>query len=276
MGKDSEKDGLRVAKTPVKQEAESHFQHNNSYWLRPRKGKEIFSSEAADNEEKDRYKGSKKCSSKKLGSLSVPSKTLQVYHRRRNKCEKVQPFIEGHNKPVQANDSTTNVVSSTVIFSVSNPKYATNYPLQVYNRRFKKNQRYNKCKTVEPSFQEGQNKKRKTSTVSTTEDLKDSPHKKPRLQESSSKSGLIVKHNKNSQINHKKKDAQVPTNETPSDTDKMILRTKVILDEETIREWKFLMEKPEHKGCKSEKCDERWEIERTLFHGRIFYDSFLH
>ncbi|KAH0695193.1 hypothetical protein KY285_022290 [Solanum tuberosum] len=266
MGKDSEKDGLRVAKTPVKQEAESHFQHNNSYWLRPRKGKEIFSSEAvkryflrqrkivkerlslgADNEEKDRYKGSKKCSSKKLGSLSVPSKTLQVYHRRRNKCEKVQPFIEGHNKPVQANDSTTNV----------------------YNQRFKKNQRYNKCKTVEPSFQEGQNKKRKTSTVSTTKGLKDSPHKKPRLQESSSKSGLIVKHNKNSQINHKNKDAQVPTNETPSDTDKMILRTKVILDEETIREWKFLMEKPEHKGCKSEKCDERWEIERTLFHGRV-------
>uniref|UniRef100_M1DHS3 Repressor of silencing 1 n=1 Tax=Solanum tuberosum TaxID=4113 RepID=M1DHS3_SOLTU len=246
MGKDSEKDGLRVTKTPVKLEAESHFQHNN--------------------EEKDRYKGSKKCSSKKLGSLSVPSKTLQVYHRRRNKCEKVQPLIiEGHNKPVQANDSTTNVVP----LSSSHPNYATNYPLQVYNRRFKKNQRYNKCKTVEPSFQEGQNKKRKTSTASTTKGLKDSPHKKPRLQESSSKSGLIVKHNKNSQINHNKKDAQVPTNETPSDTDKMILRTKVILDEETIREWKFLMEKPEHKGCKSEKCDQRWEIERTLFHGRV-------
>lgn len=36
---------------------------------------------------------------------------LQVYHRRRNKCEKVQPFIEGHNKPVKAKFITTNVVS---------------------------------------------------------------------------------------------------------------------------------------------------------------------
>lgn len=78
-----------------------------------------------------------------------------------------------------------------------------------------------------------------------------------------------MKHSKNSQIHHKKKDAQVPINETPSETEKMILRTKVILDEETIREWKFLMEKQEHEDCKSEKCDGRWEIERTLFHGRV-------
>ncbi|KAJ8531952.1 hypothetical protein K7X08_011875 [Anisodus acutangulus] len=49
----------------------------------------------------------------------------------------------------------------------------------------------------------------------------------------------------------------------------MILRTKVILDEETIREWKFLMEEPEHEGCKSEKCDERWEKERELFRRRV-------
>ncbi|XP_049364055.1 protein ROS1A-like [Solanum verrucosum] len=202
----------------------------------------------ADNEEKHSYKDSKKSSSEKLGSLSVPSKPLQVYHRRRNKCEKVESFIEGHNKPVQ-----------------------------VYNRRFKKNQIYNNCKTVLPAFQEWQNMKRKTSKVSTTEGLKDSPgkaaslciHKKPRLQESSSKNGLIVKHKKNSQIHHKKKDAQVLTDETPSDTDKMILRSKVILDEETLREWKSLMGKPEHEGCKSEKCDERWEIQRTLFHGRV-------
>ena len=49
----------------------------------------------------------------------------------------------------------------------------------------------------------------------------------------------------------------------------MIVRTKVILDEETIQEWKSLIGNPEHEGCKSEKCDERWEIERTLFHGRV-------
>ncbi|KAH0759874.1 hypothetical protein KY290_023367 [Solanum tuberosum] len=218
------------------------------YFLRQRKivKERLISLGAADNEEKHSYKDSKKSSSEKLGSLSVPSKPLQVYHRRRNKCEKVEPFIEGHNKPV-------------------------------YNRRFKKNQIYNNCKTVLPAFQEWQNMKRKTSKVSTTEGLKDSPgkaaslciHKKPRLQESSSKNGLIVKHKKNSQIHHKKKDAQVSTDETPSDTDKMILRSKVILDEETIREWKSLMGKPEHEGCKSEKCDERWEIQRTLFHGRV-------
>lgn len=150
-----------------------------------------------DDEEKHRCKGLEKSSSRKLGSLSVPSKTLQVkvfcnffncqsfkcsfvsdycsplqvYHRRRNKSEKVQPFIEGHNKPVQANYFTTNVVPSS--FSVSNPNYATNYQLQVYHRRFKKNQKNNKCKTVEPSIQEGKNKKRKSSTFSTTEGNED-------------------------------------------------------------------------------------------------------
>ncbi|CAN4115195.1 unnamed protein product [Withania somnifera] len=146
----------------------------------------------------------------------------------------------------------------------------------VYHRRFKKNERYNKCKTVQPSFQEGQNEKQKTSLFS-AEDLNDSTgkdvslsiHKKPRHQVSSSESGPIVKHSTNSQIHHKKQDARVPTNETPSDTDKTILRTKVLLDEETIREWNFLLEKQEDEGCKSEKCDERWEIERALFHGRV-------
>uniref|UniRef100_K4BRK9 Uncharacterized protein n=1 Tax=Solanum lycopersicum TaxID=4081 RepID=K4BRK9_SOLLC len=96
---------------------------------------------------------------------------------------------------------------------------------KVYNRRFKKNQMHNNCKTVLPDFQELQNMTRKTSKVSTTEGLKDSPgkaaslcvQKKPRLQASSSKNGLIVKHKKNSQINHKKKDAQVSNDKTPSD-----------------------------------------------------------
>ncbi|KAK6791985.1 hypothetical protein RDI58_011066 [Solanum bulbocastanum] len=148
MGKDSEKDGLRVTKTPVKLEAESHFQHSKHI----------------------------------------------------------------------------------IIFDIIVIGFDQGKEMRYLVRKHVINQ-------------EGQNKKQKTSTVSTTEGLKDSPgkaaslsiQKKPRLQESSSKSGLIVKHNKNSQINHKKKDAQVPTNETPSDTDKMILRTKVILDEEMIR-----------------------------------------
>ncbi|XP_060185106.1 protein ROS1A-like [Lycium barbarum] len=172
------------------------------------------------------------------------SRCVQVYHRRHNKFKKVQPFFEWHSKPVQ-----------------------------VYHRRFKKNRRHSKCKTVKPFFQERRNKKRKASVL--TEGIKDSPgkdasiHKKPRRQVPSSEGGPIVKHSKNSQVHRKKQDALAPINETPSDKDRMILRTKVILDEETIRELEFLMEKPEHEGCKSEKCDERWEKERELFCGRV-------
>ncbi|KAM3359798.1 protein ROS1A [Capsicum galapagoense] len=294
MGKGSEGDDVWVTKTPVSLEAESNFQHNAYYWLRPRKRK-ILSSGAdkyylrqrktvkerfslgTGNEinsdllneqsqlilltnylnielvhqivrllydEKTRYKGLEKRSSKKVGSSSVPCKTIQIYHGRHNKCENVQPFFEVHNKPVQ-----------------------------VYRRRIKKNQRSNKCKTVRPFFSEGQSKKRKRSILS-TEGLKGSRrkdvslpiHKKPRLQASRSESGPLVKHCKNSQIHHKKQDA---LDETASETDKIILRPKVILDEETIQEWKFLVEKPEHEGCKFERCDERWEIERALFHGRV-------
>ncbi|PHT31836.1 hypothetical protein CQW23_28173 [Capsicum baccatum] len=206
------------------------------YWLRPRKRK-ILSSGAdkyylrqrktvkerfslGTDDEKTRYKGLEKRSSKKVGSSSVPCKTIQVYRR-----------------------------------------------------RIKKNQRSNKCKTVRPFFSEGQSKKRKRSILP-TEGLKGSRgkdvslpiHKKPRLQASRSESGPLVKHCKNSQIHHKKQDA---LDETASETDKIILRPKVILDEETIQEWKFLVEKPEHEGCKFERCDERWEIERALFHGRV-------
>lgn len=81
-----------------------------------------------------------------------------------------------------------------------------------------------------------------------------------------------MKHSKNSQIHHTQQDALVPINETPSYTDKMILRTKVVLDEETIREWKLLMEKPEDEGCESaesDKCNKTWETERQLFRGRV-------
>ncbi|KAF3613594.1 putative ETHYLENE INSENSITIVE 3-like 4 protein-like [Capsicum annuum] len=237
MGKGSEGDDVWVTKTPVSLEAESNFQHNAYYWLRPRKRKilssgadkyylrqrktvkERFSLGTADDE-KTRYKGLEKGSSKKVGSSSVPCKTIQVYRR-----------------------------------------------------RIKKNQRSHKCKTVRPFFSEGQSKKRKRSILS-TEGLKGSRrkdvslpiHKKPRLQASRSESGPLVKHCKNSQIHHKKQDA---LDETASETDKIILRPKVILDEETIQEWKFLVEKPEHEGCKFERCDERWEIERALFHGRV-------
>ncbi|PHU00739.1 hypothetical protein BC332_30526 [Capsicum chinense] len=171
-------------------------------------------------DEKTRYKGLEKRSSKKVGSSSVPCKTIQVYRR-----------------------------------------------------RIKKNQRSNKCKTVRPFFSEGQSKKRKRSILSTEglngsrrKDVSLPIHKKPRLQASRSESGPLVKHCKNSQIHHKKQDA---LDETASETDKIILRPKVILDEDTIQEWKFLVEKPEHEGCKFERCDDRWEIERALFHGRV-------
>nr|XP_016496777.1 PREDICTED: protein ROS1-like [Nicotiana tabacum] len=96
--------------------------------------------------------------------------------------------------------------------------------------------------------------------------------KKPKLQVPNSESGTIVKRSKNSQTHHKQQDALVPINETPSYTDKMILRTKVVLDEETIREWKLLMQQPEEEGCgsaESDKCKKTWETERELFRGRV-------
>uniref|UniRef100_K4BRK6 Demeter RRM-fold domain-containing protein n=1 Tax=Solanum lycopersicum TaxID=4081 RepID=K4BRK6_SOLLC len=112
--------------------------------------------------------------------------------------------------------------------------------------------------------------KRQTPKVSTTEGKAASlcVHKKPRLQASSSKNGLIVKHKRILKSITRRKMHKFQTMKHLV-TKKMILRTNVILDEEAIQEWKSLIGKPEHEGCKSEKCDERWGVERTLFHGRV-------